>query len=116
MVMTRGFLKKMLTVLNAVVLLTTAFNVPSLWGTPGAAEGRSLPFVSPINPMGPDSTEKPLEWYNDIDAATAKASMEYRPIFIEFFSPACPWCRKLENETLNSPDIKLHRCYMNSFS
>ncbi len=54
----------------------------------------------------PDKPSKQLIWYNDIDVAMVKASIEYKPVMIVFMSPDCPWCLKLEDSVFTAPELQ----------
>lgn len=50
-----------------------------------------------------------LVWMNDFSAAEAKAAKENKYIFADFTgSDWCPWCIKLDNEVLNTPEFKAY--------
>jgi len=57
------------------------------------------PTVS--NAQGPD----PVRWRSDYPAARREAAETGKPLFLDFGFEGCPWCHKLDNETLREPSV-----------
>jgi HEAT repeat protein/cytochrome c biogenesis protein CcdA/thioredoxin-related protein len=93
-------IKKIITTLFSAFLLTSQIFAIS---TENLNEKKSLPEKTLFKKKGNKLPE--LVWYDNLDTAMAKASMEYRPILIKFESPNCPWCHKLDDEVFSVPDL-----------
>ena len=46
-----------------------------------------------------------VAWMPDFQSAQAKAEKEHKPIYALLVSHTCRWCRKLENRTLENPEV-----------
>jgi thioredoxin-related protein len=46
-----------------------------------------------------------VPWRHNIGRAVREAKRRGRPIFVQVGSPGCVWCRKLENSTLQNPEV-----------
>ncbi len=46
-----------------------------------------------------------VEWRPSYDQAQAEAKKAQRPILVLLVSHTCHWCRKLENRTLQNPEV-----------
>ncbi len=94
-------------ILSLLLLFLLASRVAA---TPSIEKGEGgaapAPMSKPVSSNDGSENGDKLIWFDDFDTALAKASMEYRPILIEFFSPQCPWCRKLDMHVFSSPDVK----------
>ena len=100
-----------ITVKHNILSLIVLFMLASqLTATPGIDKSKKLKLPNFIAKDISDNSKSEktddLLWFDNLDSAQAKASIEYRPILIEFFSPQCPWCRKLDENVFSSPDLK----------
>lgn len=50
-----------------------------------------------------------LAWYQGYDEMLAAAKKDRKPLVMVFYTPQCPWCKKLFNETLEDARIKVHK-------
>ena len=66
-------------------------------------EQEKLPKIQKITP---ESRKKKLIWHDDLDSARLIASFDYRPIFVFFYSPDCPYCGQFQKSTLETREIK----------
>jgi hypothetical protein len=59
-----------------------------------------LAAVSAVSPVRSDDApaKKLVSWKSDLESARREAIAAKRPIFVRIGGPACPWCRKLEQE------------------
>jgi thioredoxin-related protein len=48
---------------------------------------------------------KPIEFSNALYDSFLKASKEGKPLIVEFSQESCGWCKKLNEETLKSPEV-----------
>jgi thioredoxin-related protein len=46
-----------------------------------------------------------MKYQTNYDEAIKKAKNEKKPIMLVLSSTTCPWCRKMENQTLKNPTI-----------
>jgi len=47
-----------------------------------------------------------LEWSHDYAQARRASAESGRPLLIEFFSPSCPYCLRMDRDTLRRPEVK----------
>lgn len=52
-----------------------------------------------------DNFSKLYNYNTNYEEAREKALNENKPLFILFVTSTCPWCKKLENQTLSKPSI-----------
>jgi thiol:disulfide interchange protein DsbD len=85
-------------------LMTRGVFLPPLAGTPGrgaAATGE----VSPGGEEGIDSAAAGVVWSDDLEAALLLASMERKPVIIDFTADWCVVCRELDHYTFSDPAV-----------
>lgn len=78
-----------------------ALVVAGLPVTVSAAFVRARPTLSVL-----EEVEQPLMWLDSIDQAVNVAGDEYRPVFVLFSSPSCPWCHRLKEMSLTEARIR----------
>ena len=56
--------------------------------------------------FGDRSNAKPLDWSNDLFHSFQRAISEGKPLVVEFSQESCPWCNRLNNETMSSDQVR----------
>lgn len=49
---------------------------------------------------GAAATPADVAWFDNLNAALARASTEFKPLLVIITSPGCPWCERFKRETL----------------
>lgn len=52
---------------------------------------------------------KPIEFTNRLFDAYERAVAEKKPLIVEFSQESCKWCKRLNQETLDSPELRKYR-------
>lgn len=47
-----------------------------------------------------------INWERDYDKGIQRALHQQRRVLVQFYSPMCPDCRKMEKEVLSDPDVQ----------
>lgn len=63
--------------------------------------GEPSPTLSP----DPPATPKSIQWIRDWDEALRRAQAENKPIMVNFYTDACPYCRKLDQYTFGDASV-----------
>ncbi len=90
-----------------LIVSTAHSNVP-LGKTPKIPEGvpGGILLEAPADIAGKGKSEElPPIWQKSLSTALIMAGMEYRPVFLFFHSPECPWCARLK-ELFEDKDIE----------
>ncbi|MCW7752624.1 thioredoxin family protein [Desulfobotulus sp. H1] len=56
--------------------------------------------------LGSTVSAQGSEWI-PFDKAMEKAAVEEKNIFLYLYSPSCPWCHKMDEVTLQSPEVRV---------
>ncbi len=67
--------------------------------------GVLLLFLTSLCVANETSFEKRYDYFTSYKEAYAKAVETQKPLMILFVTTSCPWCQKLENQTLNKDEI-----------
>lgn len=52
-----------------------------------------------------ESFEKQFHYFTSYQDAHAKALQTHKPLMVLFVTTSCPWCKKLENQTLKKESV-----------
>ena len=52
------------------------------------------------------SNSSEFKWNTDLNAALQEAKTTNKSVFIDFYADWCPYCRELDENTLNDPNVK----------
>lgn len=69
------------------------FGLAMFFGLLSGSYGKSLEFVTT------------MKYQTNYDEAIKKAKKEKKPVMLVLSSNTCPWCRKMENQTLKNETI-----------
>jgi len=87
--------------LNRNLLVGIIISVFALVGV--AAQESSIVVPATAEPTQKDWSA--LDWHDDFEAAKKKAQEENKPLYVDFTSSRCGYCRKLESQTYSDPKI-----------
>jgi len=84
------------TVFSSLVIASfvSAFSLVTLAGPPGF-----------LRPAASTTPAEEIHWQSNLQAAHRQAVAENKPIMIVFGAEWCGFCKKLEKQTLNSPEV-----------
>lgn len=66
------------------------------------------------NQNTPQNESTSLNWHTDLDSALVEAKQINKPIFIDFYTTWCAYCKQLDETTLSDPKVqeKLSKNYV----
>lgn len=67
---------------------------------PGGINSRTLQDLVNANQV------EALKWNNDLETALALAAKHNKPVLVYFTMPQCAWCRRLDAEVLQNPEVR----------
>ncbi len=85
-------------------LITQGVFLPSLAGPPGRGAAPAGEVV-PGREEGIDSAAAGVVWSDDLEAALLLASMERKPVIIDFTADWCVACQELDHYTFSDPAV-----------
>lgn len=71
------------------------------WGLPFAL----LVSVGIMGAVRGGQTDSDIAWNTDMAQAQTFAQRVHRPLLLEFHTPGCEWCAKMEAETFSDPRV-----------
>lgn len=62
--------------------------------------------LSPENKETTTGQNKNINWHTDLNSALNEAKNSNKPVFIDFYTTWCPYCKQLDETTLSDPRVK----------
>jgi len=62
-------------------------------------------IAAPPSFTGASTSQPSIKWHNDLKVAHKQAVAEGKPILVVFGAEWCGYCKKLESQTLNTPEM-----------
>lgn len=62
--------------------------------------------LSPENEETATGQNSNLNWHTDLNSALNEAKNSNKPVFIDFYTAWCPYCKQLDETTLSDPRVK----------
>ncbi|MDD2385021.1 MAG: thioredoxin family protein [Sulfurospirillaceae bacterium] len=70
--------------------------------------GVALLFLASLCHANEESFEKQYHYFTSYKEAHAKAVETHKPLMILFVTTSCPWCQKLESQTLKKESVNAY--------
>gem|GEM_PF-307042 len=86
------------------LLLALPFTAPAL-PTPKSTPPGGIPLRT-LQDLANANQVEALKWNTDLETALALAARHNKPVLVYFTMPQCAWCRRLDAEVLQHPEVR----------
>lgn len=93
-----GSFARLLAVALLCLLPVQLHAVPS-----AATTDLNAPATAPL-PATTPAEEQP-GWFTDLESALNMARQQYRPVLLHFYSPDCPYCTRMKEDSFANPEV-----------